>query len=272
MPKVKTHFRLPLRFPQPQSQPEPGNETVLYIPDRRETWERWLWLPVAPEVGQRILVYPDYDVAVEKVVVELDAEPDEDDPRITDIRYVAYLESVLPGSVVPGGGVRDAGENAYLTYLAAHDWERIDPPEPILTNDDRRILGLSADHIRTEVDEMASWELERRVADLGGTITRLPDEDGEPIWHVVAPGFDASGPAPALLADLPDLDDEEQRHAGHKIYVSSVMSAGYIQVGAVTDTRPLVRLEWERFGCDEARELAAELILHADHAEEGSQF
>lgn len=214
MSDVKTHYRLPLRLYEDTS----GD----YAEERREVWDRWFYQPVPPAVGQLVEVYPDYQVAIAKVVIELD-----DDDGDHDYCMVAYLGDMLPASVAPGA---DAGERAVTQYLSERDWERIDPPpddESVLTNDDRRILGLTQDHIRTEIDEIADFDL---------------------------------------------ADDDEQRHDGHKIYVSAVMGAGYIRVGAVTDSRPLVRLEWERFGCDEARELAADLIAAAERAEENSTF
>lgn len=45
-------------------------------------------------------------------------------------------------------------------------------------------------------------QLRDRVGALGGTMSRLDDEDGARIWHVRVPGYDASGPAVVLLSDL----------------------------------------------------------------------
>lgn len=44
--------------------------------------------------------------------------------------------------------------------------------------------------------------LHAKVLELGGTIARMPDADGQHIWWVAVYGYTATGPAPALLADL----------------------------------------------------------------------
>lgn len=62
---------------------------------------------------------------------------------------------------------------------------------------------MSCDDCEKRHREQQEQRLRYRVEQvLGGTLTQLGEEDGQPVWVVSLPRFTASGTAPSLLQEL----------------------------------------------------------------------